>query len=214
MYEMLKFFLAGEWKGKHAVIGALLFIFTAVLITFLSIDKPAPETYSALFWLTVVFTTLQGIAGSFIRMRRGHFAFWQQLVRPEVFLGARLIISCFLMFLYTGFAWMLFALMLGTPEGGGEKLFLLVALFTGIGVASVFTIGSALAARTDQPGMLLPVLTFPVLIPVLLVGMRTGRQAFEEPDLLSLLPGIGVLFALDVLIVVLGLLLVRSIWKE
>lgn len=213
MTELLKFFLKEEWKGKHAAIGAFLYIFTAVLITYLSMQQLNPPEFSAVFWLTVIFTTLQGISGSFIRMRKGQFVFWQQLCRPVDFLAARLIASYLLMCVYTLFAYVVFSMMHGGPETGGP-LFLLMTLATGLGISSVFTVSSSIAAKTDNPGMLLPVLTFPVLIPLILVGTRAGNKAIEQADLIVLLPDLAVILALDILVVTLGLILIRSIWKE
>ncbi len=213
MKQLLKFFIKEEWKGKHAVVGALLYIFTAVLITFLSLPGIDKLQYSAIFWVIVIFTTLQGISKSFIQMRKGSFVFWHQLVTPTQFLAARLVISALLMLIYTFFAFTNFAMMHGTI-GESTGPFVLVILCTGIGISSIFTISSSIAAKTDNPGVLLPVLTFPVIIPVVLIGVNAGRKAIDQLDFSTLLPEIGILILFNILIVVLGLMLMNFIWKE
>lgn len=212
MKQMVKFFLVEEWKGKYAIVGAFLYIFTAVLITFLSLPGMDPLQYSAIFWVVVIFTTLQGISKAFMQMRKGSFVFWHQLCSPQVFLGARLLTSALLMLIFTTFAFAVFSLMHGSISNGGT--FLLITLTTGIGISSIFTISSSIATKTDNPGVLLPVLTFPVIMPVVLIGVKAGRKAVEQLDFSTILPELGLLLLFDILIVALGLLLIRFIWKE
>jgi heme exporter protein B len=90
----------------------------------------------------------------------------------------------------------------------------LVCLVTGIGISSIFTISSSIATKTDNPGVLLPVLTFPVILPLILIGTKAGKKAIDELGFSVLLPDLLVLMAFNVLIVVMGLVLVRFIWKE
>jgi heme exporter protein B len=214
MIHTVKFFLQEEWKGKYAIAGAFLYIFTAVLITFLALpeglDKPH---FSAIFWIVVIFTTLQGISKAFISMRKGSFVFWHQMVSPAVFLGARLFTSFILMMAFTLFAYITFITIHGTVSASGLH-FLLVSVFTGAGISSIFCISSSIAVKTDNPGVLLPVLTFPVIIPVLLIGVKAGKNAVDELGFSSFMPELLILALLDVLIIALGLILVKFIWKE
>jgi heme exporter protein B len=213
MIQTVKFFLWEEWKGKYAIAGAFLHIFTAVLITFLALPGMDRPHFSAIFWIVVIFTTLQGISKAFIGMRKGSFIFWQQLVSPTVFLGARLFTSFLLMLAFTLFAYIAFITIHGAVSETGLH-FLLVAIFTGAGISSIFCISSSIAVKTDNPGILLPVLTFPVIIPVLLIGVKAGKKAIDELGFSSLLPELLLLLLLDVLIIFLGLVLVKFIWKE
>ena len=213
MVEMVKFFLKEEWKGKYAIVGAFLYIFTAVLITFLSLPGMDRPHFSAIFWIVVVFTTLQGISKAFIQMRKNNFVFWHQICSPQHFLAARLICSALLMMVFTLFAYAVFTIMHGQISEGGPS-FLLVCLVTGIGISSIFTISSSIATKTDNPGVLLPVLTFPVILPLILIGSKAGKKAIDELGFSVLVPDLLVLMAFNVLIVVMGLVLVKFIWKE
>lgn len=213
MLEMVKFFLQEEWKSKYAVLSAFLFIFTAVLITFLSLPNMDAPHFSATFWIVLVFTTLQGISRSFIQMRKNNFVFWQQICSPQVFLAARLVCSFVLMLFFTFFAFTIFIVMHGI-ENGANLQFLLVTIFTGAAISSIFTISSSIASKTDNPGVLLPVLTFPVILPVLLIGIKAGKKTIDDLGFSSILPDLLVLVAFNILIVVLGMVLIKFIWKE
>lgn len=213
MRQMVKFFLLEEWKGKYTIVGAFLHIFTAVLITFLSLPGMDKPQYSAIFWIVVIFTTLQGITKAFIQMRKGSFVFWHQLCSPMVFLGARLITSFILMMVFSLFAWLIYSMMHGGIGNAGLD-FLIVVLFTGMGISSIFTISSSIAAKTDNPGVLLPVLTFPVILPIVLIGIKAGKKAVDELGFSTLLPELGLLLLFNILIAVMGLVLMKFIWRE
>jgi heme exporter protein B len=214
MLQLVKFSLNEEWKGKYAVIGVLMYIFTAVLISFLSISGLDNAHFASVFWIVVIFTTLQGVSKSFIQMRKGQFAFWHQLCTPIQFLSAKLINSTVLMLVYTLFAFALFALMHGVPEEINILHFLLMTVFTGVGIASVFTISSAIATKTDQAGVLLPVLTFPVILPILLVGMKAGKKAVDGLSFSTMQYDALLLLSLDMLVIAMGLMLMKFVWKD
>jgi heme exporter protein B len=146
-------------------------------------------------------------------MRKNNFVFWHQICSPQHFLAARLITSALLMMVFTLFAYAVFTLMHGQVSEGGPD-FLLVCLVTGIGISSIFTISSSIATKTDNPGVLLPVLTFPVILPLILIGSKAGKKAVDELGFSVLLPDLLVLMAFNVLIVAMGLVLVKFIWKE
>lgn len=210
---VLKFFLQEEWKGKYSIAGAFLYIFTAVLITFLAFPEMSNQHFAAIFWIVVIFTTLQGISRAFIGMRKGSFVFWQQLTTPASFLAARLISAFLLMLVFTLFTFGIFILMHGDPEGNSPG-FLAVCIVTGLGISSLFTISSSIAAKTDNPGMLLPVLTFPVLLPVLLIGIKAGNKVIAGMQTADIAFELLILILLDALVIAMGLVLIRFIWKE
>ena len=213
MWQIVKFFLHEEWKGKYAVIGVLLYIFTAVLISYLTVQGMDKVQYASVFWIIVIFTTLQGIAKGFMQMRKGSFVFWHQMCSPWQFLAARMLVSTLLMMVFTAFTFLLFVSMHGSVDMSYSG-FLLTTFLTGMGISSVFTISSSIAAKTDNPGVLLPVLTFPVILPVLLVGVKAGKKAVDDLGVGTLAGDIGVLLLFNLLIVVLGIILMKFIWKE
>lgn len=209
----VKFFLTTEWKSKFAVTSVFIHIFIAVLITYLSLPGLDPALFSTFFWIVVIFTTLQGISKAFIQMHKGHFLYWHQLISPASFLLSRLIANFVLMFAFNLFALLVFIVIHGNPVGD-IVLFGVITFVTGTGISSVFTISSSIAAKTDHPGMILPVLTFPMAVPVLLLGMKAGKKAVDGLGWGTTLPEIGLLLLMDIFVAVLGLLLIKFIWKE
>ncbi len=209
----VKFNLLAEWKSKFSILSVFIYIFISILITFLSlpgIDKPL---FASVFWIVMIFTTLQGISKSFINMRKGHFAYWHQIVTPFQFLASKLISNAILMFIFTIFCSILFRIIHGNIIDDNFA-FLITALITGFGIASIFTISSSIAVKTDNAGMLLPVLTFPLTVPIILIGLKASKKAVDGLGFFTILPEIGLLLLLSLLITGLGLLLIKFVWKD
>jgi heme exporter protein B len=202
-----------EWKNKYAIVGVFIYIFTAVLITFLALPGMDKPHFSAIFWVVVLFTTLQGISKSFIAMKKGNFVFWHQMVAPQVFLGGKLIMAFILMMIFTTFAFLMFVLIHGSVTDNAIG-FYMVSLFTGTGISFIYTISSSIAAKTDSPGILLPVLSFPLTIPIILIGVKGGKNAIDNLGLTTYFPEILLLIGFDVLMVMMGIALIKFIWKE
>jgi heme exporter protein B len=209
----VKFFLKSEWKNKYALSSVFIHIFIAVLITYLSLPGIDKALYSSLFWLIVIFTTIQGISKSFINLNKGHFLYWHQLLSPVQFLLAKLITNVLLMLVFTVFSMLIFTIIHGVMVDDTAS-FLLIAIVTGGGISSVFTISSSIAAKTNHPGMLLPVLTFPLIVPLLLIGVKASKKAVDGLGFMTSLPEVLILLLMNILIVALGVLLVKFIWKE
>lgn len=114
---------------------------------------------------------------------------------------------------FTVFALIIFNMMHGSI-GEESSAFMLISILTGAGIASIFTISSSIASKTDNPGALLPVLTFPVILPVLLVGMKAGKKAVDGLGFSSYMLDLVILLMLDILIIALGMMLIKFIWKE
>jgi len=213
MWDLLIFFLREEWKNKFNIMASLLFIFSAALIAYLGLPNLDSQHFSAVFWIVVIFTTLQGISKAFLQMRKQHYLFWHQLYSAEQFLAARLIQSSLLMLVYTLMALLLFNLFFDIQLRAWTA-FTVSCILTGIGISSIFTISSSIASKTDQPGVLMPVLSFPILLPIILVGSKAGAKALQDIETNALFTDWIILLTIDTLIVLMGIFLIRFIWKD
>lgn len=210
--KTLYFLIQSEWKNKHSVITVFLFIFIATLITLLGMPTMDASLYSSMFWIVMIFTTLQGIAKSYLQMSKGHFLFWHQMLTPIQFLSSKLLFNVMLMLVYTLFTFVIFNVIHGVMIEQTVH-FLLSSFLTGIGISSIITINSSIAAKTDNAGLLLPIMTFPSIVPILLIGIKVSKKAVDGLSTIFQLDYL-ILLLINILIIVLGMILVKYIWKD
>jgi heme exporter protein B len=93
--------------------------------------------------------------------------------------------------------------------------FFCISLVGAVGLSLVFTMLAAIASKAMQQASLMAILGFPIIIPQLLLLVRLSKTAFSEifnqgvPTQLVLL-----LFALDVLIILMAVILYPFLWKD
>ena len=126
---------------------------------------------------------------------------------------AKLLFNALLMMVMTVVSLLLFTLLLGNPLSNALK-FSGMAILGGTGLSIIFTFLSAVAARAGQGAALMAILGFPLIIPQVLLTMRLSNTAFSDVFLGSSLQIVGLLAALDALIIVLCVILFPFLWKD
>ena len=172
------------WRDRSGWLSALAFAAISILIYSFAFDLAATDVRPLLpgvLWTTFLFVGIFASGQSFQRESDvGTFdAMMLAPVSPAaIYLGkaltnliALLLIELALLVLGT----MLFDTALLTAE-----LILVVAIGT-IGYVSLMTLLSTLGSRARARAVLLPVLALPLLVPLLIAGVRASGAALDEP---------------------------------
>lgn len=202
-----------EWRQKHTLFGVLLYVGSTVFVVYMMSGQPEPKVWNALFWLTQLFVAVNSVAKSFLQEHPHRFRYYFTLVKPATFLLAKMIYSIVLMLLMSLVSLLLYNVLLGWPLEQG-LLFVAIASVGSLSLSTVFTFLSAIAARAQQNAALMAILGFPLVTPVLMILSNLALKAISP----VYQPGWWVLalslLALDVLVVVLGLILFPFLWQE
>ena len=171
-----------------------MLVFSALIVVLLSITLPDPnpntrEWIPALIWIVILFTSLLGLARSFqaesedeaitmlaqVPCDRGWVGLGKAAANCVALLGVELWTAC-LMGLFFDVSWSR-----ALPAMVG------VGLLGAVGLATVGTLLSAMTASTRFREFLLPVLLFPLILPVLLLAAYMTAEALAG----RAIPGLG-----------------------
>ena len=170
-----------EMRSRYALNMLLMFVLSSLLLIAFAIGKEtvSERMQSALLWIVILFSASIGLGRSFVAEEERGTVLLLQLNVPgsQVFAG-KLIFNFLLLLAVDVVALVVFAVLLNMVI---EDLALLaLCLFTGsLGLAGATTLLAAIIARATNKGPLLPVLLFPLLIPLLLSVVRASRAALE-----------------------------------
>ena len=131
----------------------------------------------ALLWVVIMFSAAIGLGRSFVAEEERGTVLLLQLNVPgtQVFAG-KLVFNFLLLLAVDGLSLTVFSLLLNMQIFNLPLL--ITALVLGsLGVAGATTLLAAIIARATNRGPLLPVLLFPMLIPLLLSVVFASRQA-------------------------------------
>lgn len=202
-----------EWRQKHTLFGVLLYVGATVFVVYMMSGQPEAKVWNSLFWLTQLFVAVNSVAKSFLQEHPNRFRYYFTLVKPATFLMAKMVYSIVLMFVMSLVSLLLYYLMLGWPlEQTG--LFVVITLAGSLSLSAVFTFLSAIAARAQQNSALMAILGFPLVTPVLMILSKLAVKALGAVYIEGWWGIALVLIALDLLVIILGIILFPFLWQE
>jgi len=211
--SLVKKDLLMEWRQKHTLFGVLLYVGATVFVIYMMSGQPEARIWNALFWLTQLFVAVNSVAKSFLQEHPNRFRYYFTLVQPATFLLAKMVYSVLLMLVMSLVSLCLYYVMLGWPlvQSG---LFIVITMVGSLSLSAVFTFLSAIAARAQQNSALMAILGFPLVTPILMILSKLALRALAPVYMPGWWGLALVLLALDVLVIVLGIILFPFLWQE
>lgn len=213
VYSLIRFELKLDTKKPGVIAAAVLQLFITALLSMLSQPKINASTWNTLFWITLILGSISAVSKNFTLISKGRWLYLNQLSTPLEMLWSKIIYGWMNMIFLTSVNMLMFAFFMGIPVEHIFPYTLLLILVTG-GISSVFTFIGAVASKADGSGFLAPVLSLPIVLPFLLVGIKASIKAFNPILVSSFNTDALLVFSLDVLVLVLISVLFNSLWKD
>lgn len=202
-----------ELRNKYALGGILLYVVSTIFVSYLCFKQiVTPATWNALFWIILLFASLNAVAKSFISETRGKLLYIYSLVSPQAVILSKIIYNAILLLVLSGLCLVVYSLFIGSKIQD-IPLFLLTLTFGSFGFSSLLTMVSAIASKTGNNFTLMAILSFPIIMPLLMVLIKLSKNALdglENWDVHYLL----ILLSINVIIIVLSYLLFRYLWRD
>jgi heme exporter protein B len=217
LYYLFEKELSLELRRKSVISGLVLYLFSIVFTCYLSFtlrqNLITPLVWSALFWITVLFTLINTIAKSFIGERKGVDTYYYSLVNPQRIILAKIVYNFILCLILSLAGYGLFILFLNDPiEDRG--MFILLIVLASAGFASSLTLLSAIASKASNSGILMAVLSFPVVISILFMVIKVTKNCIDGLDRSVSWDELLTLLAINCLITTVSYLLFPYIWRS
>lgn len=206
-----------EWRQRYALNGMLLYIVGAVFVCYLSFNarrgQLTPIVWNTLFWIILLFTAINAIAKSFVQERAGRQLYYYTLASPQQIIISKILYNTALMLVLTFLGFSVYAFVLGNPVHD-VTLYLLTLVLGAIGFAASLTLVSGIASKAENPATLMAVLSFPVILPLLLMLLKVSKNALDGLDRSVSWDEIGTILAIDAIVLTLSWLLFPFLWRS
>lgn len=202
-----------EMRRKYALGGILLYVISSVYIVYAGFFDIPKQSWNAIFWILILFASINAVAKSFIQENRGSQLYLYQLAHPSAVLIAKMIYNTGLLFLI---GLLTFAI-LSTFTGSQVRdlgFFILLLGLAAVSFSIAFTFTSAIAAKSDSGSSLLAILSFPIVIPILMSLVKLSANALGLLMDSSYLTDIFNLLAIDALLLALTFFLFPYLWRD
>ncbi len=202
-----------EWRSKYALNGILLYLVSTIFVCFLSFKKVDPITWNALFWIIMLFASVNAIAKSFLQESKGRQLYYYSITSAKAVILSKIIYNVLLMLVLAALAIGFYSIVFENQIG--DLLFYLLSVFIGsVSFASVFTMISGIASKANNSGALMAILSFPVIIPLLMLLIKLSKNAMDGLQREVSLDEIAVLIAINIVVGTASLILFPYLWKD
>jgi heme exporter protein B len=204
-----------EFRQKATIGGVLVYVIGTIFVSALcfkgKLDKPS---WNALFWIITLFTSVTISSKSFFKETDGQALFNFLHYSPQHFIITKIIYNMVFMLCLSIVTFICYAFFIKN-EVENLGLFFVVLIFASTGLAGVLSLMSAIASKASGNFAIMSILSFPVLMPLILVVIKLSKQAVDGIEW----AGVGydfiiILGALNVLTLALSVLLFPNLWKN
>lgn len=206
-----------ELRSRYAINMLLMFVLASVLLMLFAIgtEPISPRVQSALLWIVILFSASIGLGRAFVsEEERGTVLLLQLNTRPSMVYAGKLFFNFILVLVMNVVA--VFAMVVMLSIRVEAALLLTATLLLGsIGLAGATTLLAAIIARASNRGPLLPVLLFPILMPLLLSVVTASRHALSGGRGWSAAADeLTTLFAFGGVVITASVLLFDYVWND
>ncbi|MBP3943166.1 heme exporter protein CcmB [Sphingobacteriaceae bacterium WQ 2009] len=202
-----------EWRSKHAINGILLYVVSTVFVCYQAFKSVDPITWNALFWIIMLFASVSAINKSFSQESQQRQLYYYSIVSAKAVILAKIIYNMLLMVGLALVAYFVYSTIFRNPLGD-PLLYLFAVILGSVSFATVFTMVSGISSKAGNNSTLMAILSFPVVIPLLIVLVKLSKNAMDGLDRAVSMNEIGVLLAINVITVTVSLLLFPYLWRD
>jgi len=210
-----------EWRSKYAFNGVLLYVVSTVFVCYISFNLSAgfsetagyPVVWNVLFWIIMLFAAVNAIAKSFMIENKGRMLYYYSITSARAVILSKTIYNGMLMLILSLLTLLVYLLFFNNTIG--DPLYYFIAVLLGsISFSTVFTMLSAIASKAGNSSGLMAILSFPVIIPVILVLIKLSKNAMDGIDRSFDYNHIILLGAINVIVIATSLLLFPYLWRD
>ena len=199
--------LAIEFRTRTAFLSALVFAVLALCIFYFTWDQsvvPPADRAPGVLWVVLAFSGLLGLQRSFgvEEHDRGIDALLVSPIGREAIYVGKAIGNLIFLFAIQIVAIPALAIFYNLPFG--EELLVVagIVLLATLGIVAVGTLFSAMAVNTRLAELLLPMLSLPFFVPILMTAAQATTLVFAGRPLVEAWPSLKILVGFDIVFLV------------
>jgi heme exporter protein CcmB len=217
---VLKKDVAIEAKSFEIITTTLFFAASCILVfsfAFVKEGSPVQDAASGILWIAIAFSGTLALGRTFERERYGETLRALLLApapRPAIYVG-KLLGMVFVMLTTEVLLVPMVALLFQAPLFSRPLLLVTLLLVGTVGFASVGTLFAAMLVRARTRDIMLPILLYPVTVPVMIAGVQgTSALLMSTPDESMATMWIGIVTSFDVVFITFCLWLFEPLMTE
>lgn len=212
-----------ELRQKFAINSLLLYIVGTIIVAFMSfylkMSALNVEAWNSIFWIILLFIAITSVSKSFFQEKESRNFYYYYVVSPQAIILSKIIYNFFLLSLLSLLTAIIYMGVLRPLEEGidfigNKSMFFLTVWLGATGFAGILTLVSAIASKASKNGTLMPVLSFPILIPLLIILVKTSMLSIEGAGAEIIFEKILSIILINVVVSAVSFLLFPYLWRS
>jgi heme exporter protein B len=221
MYKQVKVLILKdlqlEWRQKYAINGMLLYMISTIYVCYMSFrlksNELNPNTWNTLFWIIILFTAITAVSKSFVQEREGKLLYLYSLVSAESVIVSKIIYNSLILCVLSLLGFLFYSIVMANPVQD-IWMYLFAVIFGSIGFASTLTLVAGIASKSDNSAMLMAILSFPIIIPLLLLILKISKNAMDGLEQSNSYDELLILTSIDEIVILLSVILYPYLWRS
>lgn len=209
--------LRSEIRTRYGITTLALFVVTVVsLLAYSTAEEPLSKPIvSGVMWILMFFTAMSGLGRGFMSEEERGTSLYLRLSADSssVFWG-KLAANMLLSVLSTYALIALLLVLMPLIQIGSVGLLFLIVGIGSCGLASVITITSAIVAKAGSRNALLPVLSFPIMLPLVMPGIQATLMAIAGLTINDAWNDLALMIAHTGIVTIVSWLVFPILWEE
>jgi heme exporter protein B len=206
-----------ELRRKSVISGIGIYLISLIFISYLTFslrnNSINEATWSALFWLTILFSVVNSVAKSFIGEKKGLALYYYSLASAKAVIVSKIIYNTILCFVLSIAGYTLFSIFISNPVQD-HFLFVLTLFLASIGFSGSLSLISGIASKTNNSNILMAVLSFPIVISILLMAVKITKNVLDGIERSASYDELLNLLAINCILTSLAYILFPYIWRS
>ena len=216
-YFLFKKDWQSELRTRYAINALAMFILVTISVILFSIgsEQVTPYLTGGLLWVVIFFSAMSGLSRAFVSEEdRGTTLTLHLIAAPATIFNGKLLFNIVLVFFMNIAITLLYLILFESFVIYSWSVFITAFIFGSLGIAVSSTIIAAIISKANTKGTLYPVLSFPILLPLILTLLELTKFSMDGKSLEDSWVEIAVLVCYDVIMLTASYLLFDFIWKD
>lgn len=213
IFQLLKREFKQEWRMKSVISGLLLYMGCSIFLVYMAFFQMEPNIWLTVFWIILLFASANAVAKSFVQEPKGRMLYLYSVVSPEAVILSKMVYNLLLLLVIAFMGLALYVLLLGNPVIRPVQFILAVLLGTAC-FSAVFTMASAVSWKAGGNAAMMPILSFPVMIPVIIILLRISQASVREVTDLNVESNLMTMAAMNLIVWALSYVLFPYLWRN
>ena len=205
-----------ELSQSHLFFSVVLYLLSSIYIIYLAFQPLGVsnvETWVSIFWVIILFGAITVVSKSFFQESYKRNYYYYYLFTPDELIFSKLIYNIIFLFFVSIFSFIFFSFFIGNIIQS-SSFFITLLILGSLSISNCLTLVSAIGYQVKNNSIIISVLSFPVIIPILLILIKISKLSSSEFSFNLIQDDIYLLILLNIIMISITKVLFNFLWRN